>query len=150
MPLARYFLFVGASLLALLFVVDACLPKLPPEERTNASVGISAIRIHSDRKWPEPIVFDTARPTITPATASVMAANAPAAMKVADLPPKVRVREAFAQLTPPSSNQLKPADPKKPELKLPRKHKNVARGSTGPPTILAAQQPRFGLFGNGW
>jgi hypothetical protein len=29
MPLARYFLFIGGALLALLFFADALLPKLP-------------------------------------------------------------------------------------------------------------------------
>jgi hypothetical protein len=148
MPLARYFLFVGAALLTLLFVVDSYLPKLPPEERTNAAANLSVIRIHSDRKWPERIVFDTSLPTITPATTGVTEANVPAPASVADLPAKARVREAFAQLTPSGSNQLQPADPRKPEPKPQRKRKTVARGYMGPPAIVVAQQPRFGLFGN--
>lgn len=148
MPLARYFLFVGAALLTLLFVVDSYLPKLPPEERTNAAANLSLIRIHSDRKWPERIVFDTSLPTITPATTGMMEANVPAPASVADLPAKARVREAFAQLTPPGSNQLRPAEPRKPEPKPQRKRKTVARGYMGPPAIVVAQQPRFGLFGN--
>ncbi len=148
MPLARYFFFVGASLLTLLFVVDAYLPKLPLEQRTNAAANLSVIRIHSDRKWPERVVFDTTRPTITPATTGMTEANVTAPASVADPPAKVRVREAFAQLTPSSSNQLLPADPGKPDPKPRRKRKTVARGYTGPPTILVAQQPRFGLFGN--
>jgi hypothetical protein len=148
MPLARYFFFVGAALLTLLFVVDAYLPKLPPEERTNAAANLSVIRIHSDRKWPERVVFDTTRPTTTPAATGMTQANVSAPAGVADLPAKVRVREAFAQLTPSNSNQLQPADPRKPDPKPQRKHKTVAKGFTGPPTILVAQQPRSGLFGN--
>ncbi len=147
MPLARYFLFVGAALLALLLIVDAYLPKLPSGQRTSAAAHLSVIRIHSDRKWPERVVFDTTRPTIAAATTGVTE-NLPAPARVADLPAKVRVREAFAQLVPPSSNQLQPAYPRKPEPKLRRKHKATARGNTGPPTILAAQQPRFGFFGS--
>jgi hypothetical protein len=147
MPLARYFLFVGAALLTLLFVVDAYLPKLPLEQRANAA-DLSMIRIHSDRKWPERVVLDTTRPTITPATTGVTEASVAAPASVADLPAKVRVRESFAQLTPTNSDQLHPADPRKPEPKPQRKRKVVARSYGGPPTILVAQQPRFGFFGS--
>ena len=114
MPLVRYFVFVGAALLTLLFVVDSYLPKLPAVERTNAEANLSAIRIRSDRKWPERVVFDTSLPTITPATTGMAEANVPAPAGGADLPAKVRVREAFAQLTSSGSNQLQPADSKKP------------------------------------
>ena len=80
MPLARYFIFVGGVLLALLFVVDAYLPKLPAtvSDRAEAGTDKSIIRIHSDRKWPERIVFDTSLPTIVPAVKAEAAALAPA------------------------------------------------------------------------
>jgi hypothetical protein len=148
MPLARYFFFVGAALLTLLFVVDGYLPKLPAEERTNAAANLSAIRIHSDRKWPERVVFDTTRPTITPATTGLGEANVSAPAGVANLPAKVRVREAFAQLTPSNSAKQRLTDTGKPEPKLQPKRKTAARAHTGPPTILVAQQPRSGFFGN--
>ena len=117
MPLARYFLFVGGVLLALLFVADALLPKLPAAETANANLPV--IRIHSDRKWPERVVFDTSIPTIVPAqTAKAEAVvPAPAPTIVADVSAKTRVREVFAQFVPP--------DPKKPEAKLQRKRKIV-------------------------
>ena len=148
MPLARYFLFVGASLLTLLFAVDAYLPKLPAAERINAAADFPIIRIHSDRKWPERVVFDTTLPTIDPATKVVTAAKVSAPTSVADVSTKVRVREAFAQLPPTNSAKLQPADPRKAEPRLQPKRKTAARVRTGPPTILVAQQPRFGLFGN--
>ena len=68
MPLVRYFLFVGGALLALMFVVDAVLPKLPVSDRANTD--LPAIRIHTDRKWPERVVFDTSLPTVVPVTAA--------------------------------------------------------------------------------
>ena len=148
MLLARYFLFVGASLLTLLFAVDAYLPKLPAAERINAAADFPIIRIHSDRKWPERVVFDTTLPTIDPATKVVTAAKVSAPASVADVSTKVRVREAFAQLPPTNSAKLQPADPRKAEPRLQPKRKTAARVRTGPPTILVAQQPRFGLFGN--
>jgi hypothetical protein len=145
MPLARYFLFVGAALLALLFVADEYLPKLPAAERTNAAAGVSVIRIHSDRKWPERVVFDTTLPSITSVTTG-MVASAPTS--VADVSPKVRVREVFAQLPLSNPDQPRPADLRKPEPKLQSKRKAMARSHIGPPVILVAQQPRVGLFGN--
>jgi hypothetical protein len=148
MPVARYFFFVGAALLALLFVVDACLPKLPAAERTNAAADLPMIRIHSDRKWPERVVFDTTLPTITPATTVMTAAKVSAPTRVTDVAAKVRVREAFAQLPPSNSAQLQPADPGKAEPKLQPKRKIAARVRMGPPTIRVAQQPRFGFFGS--
>src|ERR1700674_5050455 len=60
MPLARYFLFVGGALLALLFVVDAGLPKFPVPDRADSDSPV--IRIHTDRKWPESVVFNTSLP----------------------------------------------------------------------------------------
>jgi hypothetical protein len=143
MPVVRYFLFVGGALLALLFIVDACLPKLPAAEPStvagDALADLSVIRIHSDRKWPERVEFDTSRPTITPAPVSTAEAAAPAA--VAEVVAPVRPRDAFAQLQ----------TPKKPEPKLPHKRRAVARSHMGPPGMLVAQQPRLGFFTNtGW
>ena len=65
MPLARYFLYVGGILFTLVFILDACLTRLPVTE--SAHVNSPVIRIHSDRKWPEQIVFDTQLPIIVPA-----------------------------------------------------------------------------------
>ena len=138
MPLARYFFFVGGVLLALLFVVDAVLPKLPVADRTDTDLPV--IRIHSDRKWPERVVFDTSIPTIIPPQTAKAEAVVPAPAPVADVSAKVRVREAFAQFVPP--------DPKKPEPKLQRKRK-IAKIRVAPPVVLVAQQPRFGFFDNG-
>jgi hypothetical protein len=143
MPLARYFLFVGGALLALLFVVDAYLPKLPVTDRAEAATDTSVIRIHSDRKWPEPVVFDTSLPTIVPAQTQTAAATpVPAPTTVSDVSAKVRVRDAFAQL-PFDPKQAQLSDPKKAEPKLHPKRK-IARRRAPPPTVLVAQQPQFG------
>jgi len=148
MPLVRYFSFVGAVLLTLLFVVDAYLPKAPPVQRTTATADLSIIRIHSDRKWPERVVFDSAFPTAIPATPPMIAASVPAPTHVAEVSSKAVVREAFAELPPSNPNQLQPADSRKAEPKLQRKRRTIAKGYAAPPTLLVAQQPRFGLFGN--
>ena len=142
MLVVRYFLFVGGALLALLFVADTWLPKLPAEQRADADLPV--IRIHSDRKWPQAVVFDTSHPTIVPAQTQ---ASVPAAATVADISSKSRVREAFAQLQPADQTQARLPDPKKPEAKLVQKRR-IAKRRAAPPVMLVAQQPQFSLFGN--
>jgi hypothetical protein len=96
MPLQRYFLGVGGTLFALLFAADAVLPKPSVTGIVSASEK-PQIRIHSERKGPEAIVFDTTRPTIVPSTtASAEAAVAEAHVAL----PEQAVRKSFAQLIP--------------------------------------------------
>jgi hypothetical protein len=144
MPLARYFLFVGGVLLALLFISDAYLPKLPVSNRANSHSAI--IRIHSDQKWPERVVYDTGLPTVIPA----QIANTEASVAVPEIAASatVREREAFAQLQRPDANQL--PDPKKREPKLQRQRKiaKLAKRQAAPAARLVARQPQFGWFGN--
>jgi hypothetical protein len=140
MPLARYFLFVGGALLALLFLSNEVLPKLPVEaERAEAGPDRSAIRIRSDRKWPERVVFDTNLPTIIPPPTARIEAAVPAPTTVSDVSANGRALQAFAE--------LKPAEPRKTEPKLPHKHK-TAKARVAPPMVVVDQQPRFGFFAN--
>jgi hypothetical protein len=61
MPIRQYFVWVGSALLVALFAADWWLPDpaahshsaMAPNERAN-------LRIRSDHKWPERVVFDTA------------------------------------------------------------------------------------------
>ena len=145
MPLVRYFLFVGGALLALLFISNAYLPK--PPDVVTADADLPVIRIHSDRKWPERVVFDTSRPTIVPVQTANAGAGVPVAATVADLSAKARLGQAFAQLQPPAPTQAQTSVPAKPEPKLPPKRK-VAKRRVAPPVMLVAQQPQFGFFGN--
>ncbi len=152
MPLARYFVFVGGVLLALLFISDAFLPKLPVVAGAETVVDKSIIRIRSDRKWPERIVFDTSLPTIVlPATAPAARAEAETGIQapatVADLSAKVSARDSFAEMQPSDAKQLTPADLRKPEPKPQRKRK-IAKRRAPPSMVLVAQQPQFGFFGN--
>ena len=145
MPLARYFFFVGGVLLALLFISDAYLPKLPVAER--AYTDLPVIRIHSDRKWPERVVYDTSLPTIIPAQIANTDASVPPPEAVADISAKAQVREAFAQLQPSDAEQLGRSKPRTPEPKLQRKRK-IAKRRVAPSMVLVARQPQFGFFGN--
>jgi hypothetical protein len=150
MPLMRYFIFVGGALLALLFIADACLPALPVVKAARSDTDLSVIRIHSDTKWPERVVFDTTRPTITPVPAPMVAEAVAPQEKIAAAPSKGGVREAFAQL---------PATPSHPKLKRKPVAKNYAGPNypgpnyaapnyAGPPRMLVAQQRPMGFFGN--
>jgi hypothetical protein len=146
MPVARYFLFVGGVLLALLFILDASLPKLPDTVAVNTD--LPAIRIHSDRKWPERVVFDTNHPTAVPAEVADTRVNAPAPA-VSEASAQARVREALAQMQPPDPKLLQSSGTKKVERKPPPRRK-IARRRAPPPGMLVAQQPQpqFGFFTN--
>lgn len=137
MPLARYIYFVGGVLLALLFISDAYLPKKAVADRTNAELPV--IRIHSDRKWPEPVVYDTSLPTIIPAEIAYTDASVPVPASAVDVLAKPELREALAQ--------LRPSEPKKLEPKLQPKRKVAKRHAT-PPLFLVARHPQFGWFGH--
>ena len=142
MPVMRYFLFVGAALLALLFAVSAELPSPPVVKATNTAAHLPMIRIHSDRKWPERVVFDTsAKPaSVAPVQTASIAPTPPAPpQQGGDVSAKLRARDAVAQLTP--------ADLKKREAKPARK-RSVVRKRVSPPTMLVAQRPQFGFFAN--
>src|SRR6476646_10404790 len=146
-PLARYFSVVGGVLLALLFILDACFPKLPVVAK--AKVYLPVIRIYSDRKWPERIVYDTNLPT--PVSTSIAATEgmivAPAMIAAASPMPKER--EAFAMLLP-SDHRSKASNPRMREMKA-RYHRKIAGRRAPAPTLAMARQPQFSWFGgNSW
>jgi len=146
MPLARYFLFVGAALLALLFVADAYLPKLRVDDVTQAAADLPIIRIQSNQKWPARVVFDTSVPAISPAQ-TVAAVPVQASTRVAEV--STKVREAFAQLQPSDLGQTQPSAAKTPAPAPAVRHKRkIAKKRMAPPMVLVAQQPPFGLFAN--
>ena len=143
MPVARYLFFVGGVLLALLLISDACLPKLPVAGRAESNLLV--IRIHSDRKWPEPVVYNTNLPTIIPAQVANTDSFPPPAT-VADVSAKAQVRAAFAQLQPSDANQPKTSNPKTRERTVQRKRK-IAKSRAAQPIFRLAQRPEFGFFG---
>jgi hypothetical protein len=140
MPLARYFSFVGGVLLALLFVLDAYLPKVPVHEGADADLPI--IRIHTDRKWPERVVFDTSVPTIVPARISSSEPSIPPSETASDVSVEARGREALAQMQPSDTKQAKS---RKPEPK-PQRKSRIARRYV-PSHFTSAPQWQFGWFG---
>lgn len=152
MPLLRYFIYVGASLLGLLLIANVTLTPVPLPGTLTSATDLPSVRIHSDRKLPEAVVFDThstvsnASVPVLPAPATVAQATAPAqpAATVSEISPKARVREAFAQL--PDKTATSP--PKTAVSKPPVKRRVAARPRpVGPfPMFMVAQQPHFGQF----
>jgi hypothetical protein len=147
MPVARYFLFVGGVLLALLLAINAFVPEQAVvASQAGPSVDKTVVRIRSDQKPPERVVYDTSLPTIVPPTVTAQAAAPPApGVASADASAQARVRDTFAQFVPPEA--------KKPEPQVQRKRK-VARSRPAPPMqfgqqpqMRVAQQSQFGFFG---
>ena len=145
MLLARYFFYVGGVLLALLFVLDAYLPKPPVAERANANLPV--IRIHSERKWPERIVFDTSLPTIIPPRIASGERSIPVPPAATDVSVKARQRDALAQMQPSNAKRLEPSAPGRRELK-PQRQRKIVKRHVMPRSLLVARQPQFGWFGN--
>ena len=142
MPLARYFSIVGGLLLALLFALDAFLPRLPVAEK--AEVNSPLIRIYSDRKWPERIVYDTNAPTIVPTSIASTEVTVRVPEMIADASADVTGREAFAMLVS-SVEESRPSDTGMRELKVRHQHK-IARKRT-PARVVMARHLQFGWFG---
>ena len=146
MPVARYFLFVGGVLLALLFALDAFAPQqVAVASNSVPSIDKTVVRIRSDQKPPERVVYDTSLPTIVPPTVTAQAVAPPVpAVASADAAAQARVRETFAQFVP--------GEAKKPEPQVQRKRKVAKRQAppmqfAQPPQMRVAQQSHFGFFG---
>ncbi len=130
MPIARYFIIVGGTLAALLFIAGWCLPT-PPAVFIDQPLAVerAIIRIKSARKWPEKVVMDTGQPAIAPPAVE----ESPVAQAVR-LPP----REAEDQSNLEALARLKPDMPSAavdhPTLRIKRglartaRSKRVARG----------------------
>jgi hypothetical protein len=141
MPLLRYFLYVGGALLSLILIANLVLPQEPPPATLTSGAELPPVRIHSARKLPDPILFDT-RSTVAaeplPMLPSLKIAEAvtPAPALTADMSAKARVREAFAQL--PTTEDV--AEPKmdgmaRVVVPAPKMHK-----VKGPPKRVAASR----------
>jgi len=149
MPLLAYFWKVGATLLALLFVADFFLPKVPIAEKAEHSVeDRPAIHIHSDRKWPERVTLDTKMPVIVAAAPEI--ATAPAtAPPVPPKPPIVRAETpavanalAMARTVPPPREAID----RQRRLKSQRNAMR-SRQHAPPQMVLATPQGQFAWFG---
>jgi hypothetical protein len=161
MPLLRYFLYVGGALLSLILVANVVLPQESFPATLTSATELPLIRIQSDRKLPERIVFDTSSrvatapvPVLSGPKVVAVAAPAPTPAVTAEMSAKARVREAFAQLpadevVEPKMDQMARVVVPAPQMyKVKQMPKRVAapRPYASRPLAMVAQQPHFGLF----
>jgi hypothetical protein len=139
MPLTRYFLYVGSVLLALLFVADAYLSKLPVADTSGPHLPV--IRIHSERRGPERVVFDTRMVIPAPNGSTAASVPAPAVVNNASVSP----RNAFAQMRPSDPDRVRSSGPKMPEPKQPRSRR-IANHHAAQNMRVVWRQPQFGWF----
>ena len=121
-PLRDYFLWVGGTLLVLLFAANSLLPAPLPNKLIESHSTLPPIRITSALKGPEAVVIDTSQPGFLPMLADKEIAAAPSPSLSSDeadagrQPPlslseradandgnpaiSTRVRETLAQLSP--------------------------------------------------
>ena len=146
MPIARYFIIVGGTLAALLFIAGWCLPT-PPAMFADQPPALdrAIIRIKSERKWPEKVVLDTSQPTIAPP-----AVEKPPAAQSVRLPPD----EAGDQSNLEAMAQLKPDTPSAavdhPTLRIKRGLARTARSKRRITRRLARAEAGGGCCQFGW
>jgi len=145
MPLGRYFLLMGGALLMVLLVAGAYMPSPPVVEQVETRQP--KIRIHSDKKVPERVVFDTSMPAVThplgPVKAETGAPSLPSADDVS-----AKAWQAFAHLQSSDVSRLKLADTKRPELKsAPSRKSETRKRAAAPRKVRLARQPQFDWFG---
>lgn len=162
MPLLRYFLYVGGALLSLILIANVVLPQEPLSGTLTSATELPPVRIKSDRKLPERIVFDTSStvaiapvPVLTAPKVAALAAPAPAPTVTAEISAKARVREAFAQL-PPSEEVSEPKmeqmarvvvhEPRMYRVRQAPRRVAAPRPYAPHPLAMVAQQPHFGSF----
>ncbi len=142
MPLLRYFAVAGGALLLVLLVAGAWLPQAPGEDGIVSSAEHPAIRIRSERKAPEAVVFDTGQQTVPLAKTE---ATAPVPVKVTE--PQPPAAETLAQSAEPKPVATPPA--KKPESGV-RVKRRMARAHIRRPLTLVAQRPYYWSFDTHW
>jgi hypothetical protein len=97
-PIARYFMVVGSALVVLLLVAGWSLPEPPPSFSDRPEIiERAAIRIRSERKWPEKVVLDTNQPTFPSSSFEV----AQAEELIKHLPDEVMDQTSVASLATP-------------------------------------------------
>jgi hypothetical protein len=131
-PIARYFVVVGSALVALLLIAGWSLPEPPPSFPDRPEIiERAAIRIRSERKWPEKVVLDTSKPTMTPPVVMDLPAAQSSVPLPSDQAPGQSNLEAIAQLKP----DTQPVAIDRPTLQIKRgvartaRSRRVARGS---------------------
>ena len=101
MPIARYFIFVGGTLAALLFIPGWLLPERPAMfAAQSVAFDRAVIRIKSAHKWPEKVILDTNQLTVKPSVIMYPPAVQPSIPPPSDKVPAQSNLEAMALFKP--------------------------------------------------
>ena len=148
MPLAAYFRNVGAVLLALVLLADFYLPTAPVVQKVAAHRPV--IRIYSERKGLEPVIFDTTQVVFAAVTPASWDRNPPAPPAAPDIPANdvdaSGVRDAFALL----SHRAAPVEKGRQPARKYAARATRTHAHTQSRIALAARQGQFGWFGVGY
>lgn len=125
--LARYFVVVGTVLATLLFVANWIWPSAEPVEALASaqdSADAPIARIHSIKKWPDKIQFDTSMPTIVPPAA-------PSPQVAATVPPPAVATNTASASPLDARAEVKPnVQPAPPRKRLAKVHHRGPRQAT--------------------
>ena len=138
MPLARYFIFTGGALLALLFLFNWSQPS-PTAVAARSEIDRSTIRVHSQHKWPSAVVFDTAQPAIVPAAVAAVVSETPVIKAVEPAKPPL---EALAMVQPRDQPAVQPVAAAAPKRTVRRS--KMARTPARAPRIASYETFGFG------
>jgi hypothetical protein len=135
---------VGSALVVLLLIAGWSLPEPPPNFPDRPEIiERAAIRIRSERKWPEKIVLDTSQPTIPTPSIEL----APTEQLVARLPDEMADQtrvDSLAKLNPdarPIDAHRRPARARrKPARAFPSTHVARARNRNELPTLGTGEE----------
>jgi len=129
MPLIRYFVFIGGTLLALLFLADHYMAG-PVSVAAQTKPDVSVARIRSTQTWPEKIVLDTSVRQISLSKAAAEASAAPAGPE--------STRQAFAMVTQPAvePKQAAPSVPNKRVAERQRRRQPARVASRDPAMVF--------------
>lgn len=123
-------MWVGSALLATLFIANwywSDAPEMPARQAaasTEASANNSGLRIQSERKWPDKVVFDTNIPTITPPSPAATAETVPSVPAVDAAAAAPSSLDAHAEV----KQVVQPVPPPKRQAKI--HHRNVRPGDS--------------------
>jgi hypothetical protein len=142
MPIVRYIIWVGTSLLALLFAANWCLPQSTREARETVDKPV--IRIASVQHPPESILIDTSQPTIVPPPS-------PVENEIPAPPPSTSPLQSFASVEPPQVRvgvvNKKRTNPKGQEKVVTRRSPPaITHMATGSPAATPASPTQLSLL----
>jgi hypothetical protein len=143
-PIARYFMVVGSALAVLLLIAGWSLPELPDSFPDRPEIiERAAIRIRSERKWPEKVVLDTSQPAIPPPSIEVAPTEQLAARLPDEMTDQTRL-DALAKLNPdarPIDAHRRPARARrKPARAFPPTHVARSRNRNELPTLATGEE----------